>query len=85
MTKLSPEAPSLDFRMLLAIRNFLDDHSADIKYYCKSKKQYELFINNLINYLLTNNLERDKFVEYGGNVNVRCSNDNKQTILNLIF
>lgn len=71
------ESPSLDFHMLLSYQHFLECHSEYIKYFCKSKKQYITFTTSLIDYLLKNHFEREKFLEVGGQIGCKIDKDCK--------
>lgn len=74
---LNHELLSGGFRMLLSYQYFLDCHSESINHFCKSKKQYITFTTSLIDYLLKNSFEREKFLESGGQIECKIDKDCK--------
>ena len=75
MNKLTGESPSLDFRTLIALKEILFGINSQVSSIFKSKKQYETFIKELIEYLLTHNYERDLVIGSGGTAGLKIDKD----------
>ena len=75
MNNLTGESPSLDFRTLIALKEILFGINSQVSSIFKSKKQYETFIKELIEYLLTHNYERDLVIGSGGMVGFKIDKD----------
>ena len=52
------------FKAILDIYNTLESQDAHLK--LNSKKKYQTYIYSLLKLLLSNNIIRDKFMQYGG-------------------
>jgi hypothetical protein len=66
------------FKALLDMSNFVDGHSVMINY--QRQRKYRLLVN-LIGYLLKNRDERELFMRYGGEVEVRINHEKDCKIL----
>ena len=70
------------FNALLNLKDFLETHSDGIKYFLKSRKQYENFILSFLDILLKNSVNLDKFLEnpFDFSVQIDAKNDKGKVI-----